>query len=221
MKLFVVFSILILLFCIVNGTSAPSEKKQRVEYFPPVYFNWTVLNLDPTLTNEQVQDALDACNVSVDLVTSDMPYHIESWYDGQNIINSPSYIDIPIGNENYTVTLISRVYPGLWNRGSMNNIGYNDGNHALVMHSPWDNDIDIGIRILHEIEHGEGVDPDQMFNNDTANFSRWMDSVGYPYTDIFMNTWKYRGTLMNYRNSGGQETVLYYHQWLATQRTAT
>jgi hypothetical protein len=195
----------------VNGTSAPS-KEQRINYFPPVHYNWTIINLDNTLTNEQIQAALDSCNVSVDLITKDSPIHPMIIADG-NRFGKPAIVTVPWGDDNFTVTVINRMNPGLQERGT-GNLGGTIGNRSVVIHSPFDNNIDLGMRLFHEMQHGEGFEPDLMYSNDTEKFTEWMESVGYPYSDFFENQWEYKGTMMNYRINGGQETLLNYHKWV-------
>jgi len=211
LKLLFIFSVLIVSFCIVNGTSAPLHQ-QRTQYFPPVHFNWTIINLDNTLTNEQIQQALDSCNVTVDLITSDAPTHPFTIADGIRFGN-PATVTVPWGNENFTVTVINRMNSGLWERGT-GNLGGTIDNRSVVIHSPLDNEIDLGMRFLHEMQHGDGYDPDLMYSNDTEKFTEWMESVEYPYSDFFDNQWEYKGTIMNYRVKGGQETLLNYHKWV-------
>lgn len=218
LKLLFIFSILVISFVLVNGTSAPAPEKQVVNYFPVTHFGWTVINLDPTLTNDEVRAALAACNVTVDSIVSSAPCHMESWYDGKNIAGVPKYIRFPVGNASNTITLLNYADPALWDRGS-NSLGYGGVGSGMVIHSVIDKKIDIGIRIIHEMEHGEGLDPDRLYLNDTERFTAWMTSVNYPYQDFFSNHSKYRTMFGSLRNNGGSETLLNYHRWLITQQT--
>lgn len=180
---------------------------------------FTVIDNDPTLDEAEVATAIqDAYLPDIFSV-----YYRDGIVDGNLTAPTPvnfigplgvfDVYDIPLGIDERTVVIISPNDKAFeWK--AIVNAGAAVGNRSYVIHFPDDNSVDLGIRILHELEHTFYLDADGMYTTQREPFRAWMWATGYPYKDFFENRYKYYGTSNNFYENGGQQVLLDYHLWL-------
>jgi hypothetical protein len=192
--------------------------RDPVPLLPHANTNWTIINLDPTLNAHDIKSSLNRHGISVadvlDGYNNVSGYCTYVTFDDHTLTNPTGTITIPMGIQNFTLTIINEHDDSVARRGSKI-IGGNYYLRSDVIHLSSDSDADLSIRILHEIDHGLNLDADGMYTTSRVEFQSWMDSVNYPYSDYYYErSTKYRTLDGRYGSGYGAQVNLDYHLWL-------
>jgi hypothetical protein len=210
--------IFIVIFSTCSGGAVLYHPYDPVPSFEPVYIGWTVINLDPSFDHDQLAAMLYRYGIGG--VTVVDGYWNESEYCEDVLLQDPAPFNkdatilIPMGRENYTITIIHERDTPVRNRVG-NYLGANLGLRSYVLHLKKDTEADLAIRILHEINHGKNLDSDGMYTTSQAEFNQWCYDVDYQFKDYYtVKDRVYQNTLGAYRIGRGQQVHLDYLLWL-------
>lgn len=195
------------------------------EYYKNYYHNttnFTIINMDPTLSEEDIINCVHDCYISTFLDV----YYIDgtNWndyvidYNGMdvdytNYMFQKSVKKIPVGNRNFTIVVINQNHESIKNTLPLWG-GHTLDERAYVIHYNKDDSVDLGIRILHELCHTMHLDADGMYTTNKDAFKNWMVSSGYPFKNFYEKPYIYIGNENYYNKNGGKQILLDYHIWL-------
>jgi hypothetical protein len=189
-----------------------------VPSFETANIGWTVINLDPSFDHEQLAAMLYRYGIGG--VTVVDGYWNKSEYCEDVLLGDPAPFNkdatilIPMGRENYTITVIHERDTPVRNRVG-NYLGANLGLRSYVLHLKKDTEADLAIRILHEIDHGKNLDSDGMYTTSYGEFNQWMWDTNYTFKDYYtVKDRIYQNTMGTYRIGAGQQVQLDYLLWL-------
>lgn len=215
-KYFLLFLILVISTC--SGGAVLYHPYDPVPSLSPVYLNWTIINLDPSFDHDQLSEMLSRYGINGVIVVDG--YWNESEYCEDVLLGDPAPFNkdatilIPMGRENYTITIIHERDTPVRDRVG-NYLGANLGLRSYVLHLKKDTDCDLAIRILHEINHGKNLDSDGMYTTSQGEFNQWMWDVDYQFKDYYtVKERVYQNELGTYRLGKGQQVHLDYLLWL-------
>lgn len=176
----------------------------------------TIINFDNTLSESKIRDALSKSNVpdflQFNIVSgNDNSLWKSETFDALN--GSGKKITAPYGVAEKTITLVKEgdqqftFSQGGWGGGTY-------GKKSFVGHFNSDNDVDLGMRILHETEHMFGLPADELYTSQKNSFDSWLQSNRPQNSDFFTNNASYQGS--NYVDRG-QPIYMDFHNWLANE----
>jgi hypothetical protein len=209
---------LILILTTISGGAVLYHPYTIEPTFPMVYLNWTVINLDKTLTSDEINTMLLRYNVTVAGVIDGYDNRnelcIDDWLQDPGLFNKNGFVMVPYGRENFTVTIINERDPSVKDRIS-NVLGSSWDLRCQLIHLSTDTDCDLVMRILHEIGHGKKLDSDGLYRESGREFNQWMYDTNYKFKDYFtVNERIYQNILGKYRIGRGQQVNLDYLFWL-------
>jgi hypothetical protein len=203
----------------VGGTLCISDEKYHDTfkgYTKPDINDWTILNMESSgITSEEIQLALDSIYAyhMINYTLRDIPRNSDEiiWYYYDSKFGKKCVF---FGKDNYTLVVFNKNdYQIGLDEVFDKYMGGGYEKKGFIYVREKDSHYDIALRMIHEMAHGEMRDADGMFTNQKTNFTKWMNSVKYPFIDNYNDG----GILKNYKSKDVRQVYLDYHLWLYTQ----
>jgi hypothetical protein len=176
---------------------------------------FTIINFDKNLSLDQLQASLDASITSKNVKYTIKNATQDDWNllkpvtgnDGKPfLMPTQSNMVMIMGKDNTNFTKLN-TYPGysVNNSAVVSDVDILGGNYGKNTNKQ------LGMRILHEIDHSVGLEADNMYTTQKTGFDAWLQANNKTnYLDLYSNTNK-----QNVATDVGLEAQNDFHNWLA------